>query len=121
LAREVLRVFEAGTPLYVSFGNDSHALSAEDLTVMRTASGDMVVKEEAGYFAALDPTVSRELRLEGLARELVSEIQRLRKELGFAVSDRITLLIAAGAEIQEAAKAFQKWTADEVLVMKVTH
>ena len=119
LSSDALRDFEAGKPLYVSVGNDSHQLSAEDLTVVRSASGDMVVKEEAGYFAALDPTVSRELRLEGLARELVSRIQRLRKELDFAVSDRITLFIGGGAEIQEAAKAFQKWIADEVLAVKV--
>jgi len=119
LSSEALRDFEGGKPLYVSVGNDSHQLSADDLTVVRSASGDMVVKEEAGYFAALDPTVSRELRLEGLARELVSRIQRLRKELGFAVSDRITLFVGAGAEIQEAVMAFQKWIADEVLAVKV--
>ncbi len=119
LSSEALRDFEAGHLLYVSVGNESRELSAEDLTVVRSASGDMVVKEEAGYFAALDPVVSRELRLEGLARELVSRIQRLRKELGFAVSDRITLFIAGGEEIQEAANAFQKWIADEVLAVKV--
>jgi isoleucyl-tRNA synthetase len=95
-------------------------LSADDLTVIRRASGDLVVKEEAGYFVALDSTVSRELRLEGLAREIVSRIQRLRKELGFAVSDRITLWIAGNAEIQEAASAFQKWIAEEVLARKVS-
>jgi len=121
LSSDALRDLEAGKPLYVSVGNDSHQLSAEDLTVVRSASGDMVVKEEAGYFAALDPTVSRELRLEGLARELVSRIQRLRKELGFAVSDRITLFVGGGAEIQEAVKAFQKWIADEVLAVKVNN
>ena len=119
LSGEALRDFEAGKPLFVSVGNESRELSPEDLTVVRSASGDMVVKEEAGYFAALDPVVSHELRLEGLARELVSRIQRLRKELGFAVSDRITLFIGGGAEIQEAAKAFQKWIADEVLAVKV--
>jgi isoleucyl-tRNA synthetase len=119
LASDALREFEAGKPLYVSVGNESRELSAEDLTVVRTASGDMVVKDEGGYFAALDPTVSRELRLEGLARELVSRIQKLRKELGFAVSDRITLSVGGGAEIQEAGKAFQKWIADEVLALKV--
>ena len=113
LSSDALRDFEAGKPLYVSVGNDSHELSVEDLTVVRSASGDMVVKEEAGYFAAL------ELRLEGLARELVSRIQRLRKELGFAVSDRITLFIGGGAEIREAVEAFNKWIADEVLAVKV--
>jgi isoleucyl-tRNA synthetase len=79
-----------------------------------------VVKEEGGYFAALDPVVTRELRLEGLARELVSRIQRLRKELGFAVSDRVTLSVGGPAEIQEAVKAFEKWIADEILARRVT-
>jgi isoleucyl-tRNA synthetase len=120
LSSAALREFEAGNPLYVSVGNESRELGAEDLTVVRRASGELVVKEEAGYFAALDPIVTRELRLEGLARELVSRIQRLRKEMGFAVSDRITLTVAAGTEIQEAVRVFQKWIADEVLAKRVS-
>ncbi len=119
LRSEALREFETGKPLYVSMGNESTELSAEDLTIVRTASGDMVVKEEGGYFAALDPVVTRELRLEGIAREIVSRVQRLRKELGFAVSDRITLFVGGSAEIQEAVTAFQKWIAAEVLAVKV--
>jgi isoleucyl-tRNA synthetase len=120
LTSDALRDFESGKPLYVSVGNDSHELSAEDVTVVRTASGELVVKEESGYFAALDPVVTRELRLEGIARELVSRVQRLRKELAFAVSDRITLSVGGPAEIQEGVKAFQKWIADEVLAVRVT-
>ena len=120
LSSEALREFEAGKPLYVSVENESRELGAEDLTVVRRASGELVVKEEGGYFAALDPVVTRELRLEGLARELVSRVQKLRKELGFAVSDRITLFVGADAEIQEAMKAFQKWIADEVLAVRVS-
>jgi isoleucyl-tRNA synthetase len=120
LGSEALSEFEAGKPLFVSVGNESRELSPEDLTVVRTASGELVVKEEGGYFAALEAVVTHELRLEGLAREVVSRVQRLRKELGFAVSDRITLFVAGGAEIQEAVKAFQKWIADEVLALKVS-
>ena len=120
LSSEALRAFESGEPLYVSVGNESRELSAEDLTVVKRASGELVVKEEGGYFAALDPVVTRELRLEGLARELVSRVQRLRKELGFAVSDRVTLAVGGPTEIQESVKAFQKWIADEVLARRVT-
>jgi isoleucyl-tRNA synthetase len=120
LGSESLSEFEAGKPLFVSVGNESRELSPEDLTVVRTASGELVVKEEGGYFAALEAAVTHELRLEGLAREVVSRVQKLRKELGFAVSDRITLFVAGGAEIQEAVKAFQKWIADEVLALKVS-
>jgi isoleucyl-tRNA synthetase len=120
LGSDALREFEEGKPLFVSVGNESRELSPEDLSVVRTASGDLVVKEEAGYFAALEAVVTPELRLEGLAREVVSRVQKLRKELGFAVSDRITLFVAGGVEIQEAVKAFQKWIADEVLALKVS-
>ena len=120
LTSEALREFAAGKPLYVSVENESRELSPEDVTVVRKASGEMVVKEEGGYFAAIDPAVTRELRLEGLAREIVSRIQRLRKESGFAVSDRIALFVAAGAEIQEAAVAFRSWIADEVLAVRVS-
>jgi isoleucyl-tRNA synthetase len=120
LTSDALRDFEAGKQLYVSVGNESREVDAEDLTIVRTASGELVVKEEGGYFAALDPVVTRDLRLEGLARELVSRIQRLRKELGFAVSDRITLSVAAADEIQEAVRAFEKWIAAEVLAVRVS-
>ena len=120
LSSEALRDFEAGKPLYVSVENESREVSADDLAIIRTAAGDLAVKEEAGYFAALDPKVTRELRLEGLAREVVSRIQRLRKELGFAVSDRVTLSVAGDAEILEAVKAFQQWIANEVLAVKVS-
>ena len=45
----------------------------------------------ARVFAAIDPTVTPELRRGGMARELVSRVQRIRKDTGLAVSDRIRL------------------------------
>jgi isoleucyl-tRNA synthetase len=50
----------------------------------------------------LDTTLDRELELEGLARELVSRIQKMRKESGLQVDDRIVLGISGSADIDEA-------------------
>lgn len=97
----------------------SHTLSPEDVTILRRATGDLVVKEENGYFAAIDHTLTPELRREGVARELVSRVQRLRRELGFAVSDRITLNVFGDATVQEAVAHYTQWIADEVLALKV--
>jgi isoleucyl-tRNA synthetase len=79
----------------------------------------MVVKESAGYFAAIDPEVSPELRAEGLAREIVSRIQRMRKEAGLAVSDRIVLSVAGPPEIEGAIRSHSEWIADEVLAKEI--
>jgi isoleucyl-tRNA synthetase len=87
--------------------------------IVRRAAGNLVVKEEGGYFAAIDPIVSPELRGEGLAREIVSRIQRMRKEAGLAVSDRIALWIAGPPEIEEAVRTHTVWIADEVLARQL--
>ncbi len=116
---DALRDFLAGPPLAVSAGGESHQLEVEDVTIVRRASGDLVVQEEAGFFAALDPSVPPALRLEGLARELVSRIQRLRKESGLAVSDRIVLYVGGDAEVRAAVQAHSGWIGSEVLATRV--
>ena len=116
---EALRGFLAGAPLAVTAGGESHQLEPEDVTIVRRASGDLVVQEEAGFFAALDPFVTPELRREGLARELISRIQRLRKESGLAVSDRIVLYVGGDAEVRAAVRAHGEWIGSEVLATRV--
>jgi isoleucyl-tRNA synthetase len=119
LTSEHLRAFERGEPLAISVENESRVLDAEDITIVRRASGALVVKEHAGRFAAIDPTVTPELRREGLARELVSRIQRMRKDAGLAVSDRIRLFIAGTDEIELAVQEYKDWIAGEVLAREV--
>ena len=116
---DVLAAFEKGEPLTIVVGDDQRQLDQEDLVIVRRASGNLVVKEEAGYFAAIDPTVTPELRAEGLAREIVSRIQRMRKEAGFAVSDRISLWVTGTAEIEEAVRKHADWISEEVLAREL--
>jgi isoleucyl-tRNA synthetase len=115
-----LRAFEHGQPLAVSVGNESRLLDADDLVIVRRASGALTVKEEDGRFAAIDPAVTPELRREGIARELVSQLQRLRRDLGFAVSDRIRLLIDASDDVQAAISVYTDWIANELLAREIT-
>ncbi|HEY4954119.1 MAG TPA: isoleucine--tRNA ligase [Gemmatimonadaceae bacterium] len=119
LGSEALLSFEKGEPLVISVGEDARRLDPEDLVIVRRASGELVVKEADGYFAAIDPAVSPELRSEGLAREIVSRVQRMRKEAGLAVSDRISLSVAGGAEIVAAIQSHRDWIAEEVLAREI--
>ena len=116
---DTLRRFERGEPLEVTVDNVSHPLALEDVTIVRRATGDLVVKEDGGYFTAIDPTLTPELRREGIARELVSRVQRLRKELDLAVSDRIVLSVAGDEDVRETVGQFRDWIASEVLALEV--
>ena len=115
LGSDTLMTFERGETVTVVTATQSHPLATDDLTIVRRATGDMVVKYSDGYVAAIDPTVTSELRREGISRELVNRVQRLRKELGFAVSDRIVLTVAGEAELTEAVTAHRDWISAEVL------
>jgi isoleucyl-tRNA synthetase len=112
---EHLRRFEQGGELVVTVDGETHGLELDDLTIIRRASGPLVVQEQHGVFAAIDPTITPELRLEGVAREVISRVQRMRKEAGLAVSDRIRLWLAGDALVREAADTHRAWIADEVL------
>jgi isoleucyl-tRNA synthetase len=116
---EQLRLFLRGEPLVVTVDGETHALDQEDVTIIRRASGALVVEEDGGFFAAIDPTVTLELRREGLARELISRVQRMRKEASLAVSDRIALTVAGSDEIRAVIDAHGEWIASEVLATEL--
>jgi isoleucyl-tRNA synthetase len=119
LPSETLRAFERGEPVAVSVEGESHLLVSDDVTIVRRAAGDLLVEESDGRFAAIDPTVTPELRREGIARELVSRVQRMRKEAGLLVSDRIRLVVAGEETVEEAARGHLAWIAEETLATSV--
>jgi isoleucyl-tRNA synthetase len=78
------------------------------------------VHQDGARFAAIDPTITDALRSEGLAREVVSRVQRSRKDLGLAVSDRIILGVAGSPAVEAAVRLHEGWIAGEVLATRIS-
>jgi isoleucyl-tRNA synthetase len=119
LTSERLRAFENGEPLEIVVDGEARTLDADDLAIIRRAAGELVVSERGGYFAAIDPVITRELRDEGIVREVVSAVQRLRKDAGLAVSDRIRLAIDGTPELLGAIREYREHVAGEVLAREI--
>jgi isoleucyl-tRNA synthetase len=119
LSSDTLRAFERGEPVIIGVDGTDHQLTAEEVTIHRRASGPLEVQEDGARFAAIDTTVTPELRAEGMAREMVSRIQRLRKDTGLAVSDRIRLQIAGPDALRAIAEQHRQWIAEEVLAREM--
>jgi isoleucyl-tRNA synthetase len=100
LSSGALGASRRGAPLEVEHNGERHTILEGELDIIQEASGDFIVEAEGGYTVALDPTITPELRSEGYAREVVSRVQRLRKESGLDVSDRIRLSLAASQELE---------------------
>ncbi len=69
---------------------------------------------EAGV-VVLDTALTPSLEAEGLARDVVRVVQQARREADLAVTDRITLVLQASAELEAAVRAHQEFVAGETL------
>ena len=105
LPPDALSAFRAGDRVEVEVGGEVFALEPDELEVVEEAAKGLVVQGDGQFTAALDPHVDEGLREEGLARELVNRIQRLRKESGLEITDRIALGIFGPEEVRGAAEA----------------
>ncbi len=118
LSQEALAAHRRGDPVSVQVGEESFGLEAEDLEVVEEARGGLVVQSDGSFTAALDPELDDDLRREGMARELVNRIQRLRKDAGLDISDRISLGIFGSDPVREAAEAFGNFISGETLALE---
>ncbi len=110
-----LQTLERGEPVRAG----EFELLPEDVTVAREVVSDWAVQADGPYVAAIDPRLSEDLVQEGLAREVVNRVQRLRKEAGYEYTTRIELSVAGAADVVAAVSAFQGFVAGETLARKV--
>ena len=68
-----------------------HAITKEDVVVMREPLDDVVVVNEGSITVALDTELDAVLKDEGLMREALSQLQRLRKAKDLEVVTRVDL------------------------------
>lgn len=80
----------------------------------------MLYEVITGFLVAFDTTLTRELVLEGLARDLVRGIQEARKAAGFEVQDRIRLALGLEGDALEAGQAWVEFIGGEVLATELT-
>ena len=92
-------------------------LGPDDVLVeMVPADSGFLVAARGNLVVSIDPTINEELRLEGLAREIVNRIQKMRKELDLPVEARIQALITTpNTGLQEAISANQSYIEAETL------
>jgi isoleucyl-tRNA synthetase len=114
LPADALRALERGETVTAG----AFTFGPEDVTVAREVASDWEVQSDGPYVVALDPTLTEELTREGLAREVVNRVQRLRKEAGYEYTTRIELALSGDAEVVEAARRHLSFIEGETLTRR---
>jgi len=83
-------------------------ISSEDVPGWTVASKGRIT-------VALDLTLTPDLIAEGQARELVNRVQKIRKDSGFELTDRVEVIVSASPELSSAFGRFKDYICAEIL------
>jgi isoleucyl-tRNA synthetase len=98
------------------FRVNGHELAPEEVLVERRGKEGWAVAGEDGLTVALDLSLDEDLELEGRVRDLIHDVNRLRREQGLEVIDRIVLTLPRD---QEALLSHEAWIKEETLALKI--
>jgi isoleucyl-tRNA synthetase len=99
--REAARELAQGGALRIRIDNRSYTILADEVEVERLPREGYAIAVEDEYLVALNTEITPELKMEGLARELVRHIQEMRKEADLNLTDRIVTCYEGGEAIKD--------------------
>ena len=111
----VKRAFDEQGSFMLDVDGEEVKLEPGDVEIRAEQHEDLTLAQDGPHAIALDLTLDDDLRAEGRAREIIRAVNDRRKANGFALADRITLVLRSTARIVEAATRHSEWIATEVL------
>lgn len=119
LAPDLLRALERGETVVTTVEGQAEDLLPGEVEVHREVVSDWLVQSQGAFVVALDPALTPDLRREGLAREIVSRVQRLRKDSGYHYTDRIALAVEGPDEVLAAVRVHEQFIRGETLTREL--
>ena len=119
-AEDIARIESDGRFMLDLAGEQAEILLS-DVEIISEDIPGWLVANEGTLTVALDVTITRELKEEGIARELINRIQNLRKEKGFEVTDKIEIVLEAHEEISQAILNNNDYICSETLARNLSY
>jgi len=94
-------------------------LGSNEILVDRQVQDGLIAANEGIITIALDTSLTEELKVEGLAREVVNKVNTMRRDQGFDVSDRIHLTLQTTPRVEQSFEVHGDYICHEVLATEV--
>jgi isoleucyl-tRNA synthetase len=108
-----------GGSVEIAVENEKIQLTSEDVAVERKVKEGLIASTSDQITIALDISLNEELLLEGLAREIVNKVNTMRRDEGFAVTDRVVIQLKTTDRVKKAFDLHRDYIMHEVLATHV--
>ena len=105
--------------LTMDINGEATEITREMVDVRIDAKDGFAVAMENNVFTILDTTMTEELLKEGLARELISKVQQMRKQNDYEMMDKIRIFAEADDEVKAAIEAHRDYIMKETLAVDI--
>lgn len=114
-SQEQIGLLEKEGQYNLSLNGEELILQASEVEISSEDIPGWLVANKGSLTVALDVTVTPQLEQEGNAREFVNRIQKIRKDSGFELTDRILVKVAAVKGLKNALAQFKDYICAEIL------
>ena len=118
LSMDEIKSLLDGATLSIEIDGTGYDITSESIVVQRTEKENLKVLNEGSLTIGLDTELTEALKQEGVVRDLVRNIQSLRKDSGLDVSDRIKLWISGADEIKASIDNHEDYMKNETLAVE---
>ena len=118
-AAEVSEKLSADHKITLVLDGEETEIPEEFVDVRISAKEGFAVGASQGVFVILDTTVTPELIGEGLARELISKVQQMRKALDLDMMDHIEISVNGDADVQNMIGSYREYITGETLADEI--
>ena len=115
LSQEQIAELEQQGTIGIQVEGQDLVVEAVDVEIISEDIPGWLVANEGALTVALDIVITKDLRLEGLARELVNRVQNIRKESGLEITDRINVEMTRNDRMVEALEQWSDYVKTQVL------
>ena len=120
LSQEEITQLERNGNITLNIGGNSIEILSYEVAVLSEDVPGWQVASNGKITVALDITVTEQLLHEGVARELVNRIQKIRKESGLALTDRIEVGLGNAEKLTDSITEYKSYICAEILADSLT-
>ena len=119
LTYEDIKFIEQGEAVTIKVDEELFDVTSEMVDIRVSSKEGYNAQKENNNFIILNTTLTEDLLNEGIARELISKVQNLRKQKDFDVADRIKLYYEPNEKFEDVLSSYGEMIKDETLSVEL--